>query len=82
MVGFTNTNERKLHVLPLNCLKNKVSVSFLFFFPLVVRYHYGRILKEYERSVGMHNNSSKSLLLFSLETLDYRVLSGFLEVFI
>lgn len=32
MVGFTNTNERKLHVLPLNCLKNKVSVSFLFFF--------------------------------------------------
>lgn len=79
MVGFTNTNERKLHVLPHNCLQ---SISIFSFFPLVVRYHYRRILKEYERSVGMHNNSSKSLFLFSLETLDYRVLSGFLEVFI
>lgn len=83
MVGFTNTNERKLHVLPNNCLKKtKYQYLFFSFFPLVVRYHYGRILKEYERSVGMHNNSSKSLFLFSLETLDYRVLSGFLEVFI
>uniref|UniRef100_A0A669CXI1 Nicotinamide-nucleotide adenylyltransferase n=1 Tax=Oreochromis niloticus TaxID=8128 RepID=A0A669CXI1_ORENI len=27
---------------------------------VTMRYHYGRILKEYERSVGMHNNSNPS----------------------
>ncbi|XP_005721145.1 nicotinamide/nicotinic acid mononucleotide adenylyltransferase 3 [Pundamilia nyererei] len=27
---------------------------------VTMRYHYGRILKEYERSVGMHNNSDLS----------------------
>lgn len=31
MVVFRNTNERKLHVLPHNCLKNSLSI-FSFFF--------------------------------------------------